>query len=79
MKPTVYIETPIVSYLVANPSNDLRVAAQQSIAREWWENEARGFDLFISGFVVEEASRGDPIAAGRQSCHVRRYSGARSK
>ncbi len=34
-KPSVYIETSIVSYLTARPSRDLVVAAQQTMTREW--------------------------------------------
>ena len=54
-KPTVYIETSIISYLAARINNDLRVAAQQFSTIEWWENEAHNFELYISGFVIEKA------------------------
>jgi hypothetical protein len=33
---TIYIETTIVSYLVAKPSRDLILAAHQKITQEWW-------------------------------------------
>jgi hypothetical protein len=33
------------------------------ITREWWTKQRPLFDLYISDFVVEEASRGDPAAA----------------
>ncbi len=36
MKPTVYVETSVVSYLMARPSRDLVIAANQAITREWW-------------------------------------------
>ena len=36
MKPQVYIETTIPSYLTAWPSRDLVRAAHQQITREWW-------------------------------------------
>ena len=39
MKEIVYIETTIVSYLVASPSRDLVLSAHQQITSEWWENE----------------------------------------
>jgi len=35
MKPTIYIETSIVSYLTAKPSNDIRVIANQNTTVEW--------------------------------------------
>ena len=34
MKPTVYIETSVISYLVARPSRDVVVAAYQEVTRE---------------------------------------------
>jgi len=37
MRPTVYIETTIISYLTARPSRDLIVAGHQQITVEWWE------------------------------------------
>ena len=63
MKSLVYIETTIVSYLTARPSNNLVTAGRQQLTRRWWENERGGYDLFISEFVVSEAEDGDPGAA----------------
>ena len=45
MKPKVYIETTIVSYLSASPSRDIVLAAHQQLTREWWAGRER-FDLF---------------------------------
>ncbi len=59
MKPTVYIETSIISCLTARPSNDVRVAACQNITTEWWEKQRENFELYISEFVIVEAARGD--------------------
>ena len=36
-KPTVCIETTVLSYLVAKPSRDLIVAAHQQTTQDWWE------------------------------------------
>lgn len=66
MKPSVYIETSLVSYLTAWPSRDLIVAARQQMTREWWENHRARFDLCVSPFVLREASRGDRQAAKRR-------------
>ena len=52
MKPKVYIETSIPSYLTARLSNDLRVAANQNTTTEWWETRRPSFELFISEFVA---------------------------
>lgn len=65
MKPSVYIETTIVSYLVAAPTKDLVQAAHQRVTREWWAERDR-FELFVSAAVVVEARRGDVTAAARR-------------
>ena len=62
MKPRVYLETTIPSYLTTWPSRDLIRAAHQQLTREWWDRRA-GFDLFISRSVVTECRAGDPDAA----------------
>ena len=63
MKPSVYIETSVVSYLTARPSRDVVVAAYQEITREWWSEARERFDLFASELVVAEAGAGDRDAA----------------
>jgi hypothetical protein len=66
MKPRLYLETTIPSYLVARRSRDLRLAADQETTEEWWETRRQDFELFISQAVVREVSRGDAsFAAGR--------------
>lgn len=62
-KPSVYVETSIVSYLTARPSRDLIIAAQQAITREWWRDAPERFVLVASELVLEEAAEGDPGAA----------------
>ena len=66
MKPRVYIETTIPSYLTAWQSPQLVMAANQQVTREWWQDRRDEFDLFCSELVVEEASAGDPDAAARR-------------
>ncbi len=66
MKCTVYIESSIVSYLTARPSNDIRVAANQNTTIEWWERRKQAFEAFVSEFVAAEVSEGDPNAAERR-------------
>lgn len=65
MKPKVYIETSIFSYLTAWRNPDLIMAANQEITKEWWENRDQ-YDLYLSAFVIQEASAGDPDAAKRR-------------
>jgi len=66
MKPTVYIETSIPSYLTARPSNDIRAMANQNATIEWWGNRRSEFDVFISEFVIIESSQGHPEASARR-------------
>ena len=65
MKPRVYVETTIPSYLTAWPSRDLLRAAHQQVTREWWDQRA-AFDLFISPLVLIECQAGDPTAAAER-------------
>ena len=46
MKPRVYVETSVLSYLTALPSRDLVRAAHQQITIEWWAIRER-FELFV--------------------------------
>ena len=64
-KSKVYIETTIVSYLVASPTADLIQAAHQQATRNWWAGRNR-FDLFVSRAVIAEAERGAHDAAARR-------------
>ncbi|MCP4698731.1 MAG: type II toxin-antitoxin system VapC family toxin [Gammaproteobacteria bacterium] len=66
MKPTVYIETSVVSYLASRPSSDVIIAGWQAISHDWWDNHRQRFDLRISVLVEEEISRGDESAAKRR-------------
>ncbi|MBI4024904.1 MAG: type II toxin-antitoxin system VapC family toxin [Verrucomicrobia bacterium] len=56
---TVYLETTIISYLIAKPSRDLIVAAHQQITREWWHIRRPLFACCISQVVLDEAALGD--------------------
>ena len=66
MKPRVYVEASVISYLTSRPSENLRNAARQLSCRLWWELRTSEFDPFISRLVLDEASRGDPVAAERR-------------
>jgi len=65
MKPRVYVETTIPSYLTAWRSRDLLRAAHQQVTREWWDRRA-AFDLFVSPLVLIECQAGDPTAAAER-------------
>ena len=63
MKPTLYLETTVPSYLTAWPSRDLIRAGHQQITKEWWRTRRAEFDIYISQFVLDEAAAGDAEAA----------------
>ena len=65
-KPKVYVETTVVSYLVARPSHDVTLAARQQATRQLWEEYSDHFEFIISNVVVGEVRAGDPIAAQRR-------------
>lgn len=66
MKPSVYIETTIPSYLTAWRSPELVMAANQEATRKWWDESRAKFELFISQLVIGEISNGDPEAVKRR-------------
>jgi predicted nucleic acid-binding protein len=63
---TIYIETTIVSYLVAKPSRDLILAAHQKITQEWWREERGNYRCVTSEEVLREVSLGDPAMSRRR-------------
>lgn len=66
IKPRVYIEPTVVSYLVARPSNNPILAARQEASRQLWEDYVDRFEFVISPIVRAEIQRGDPIAVQRR-------------
>jgi hypothetical protein len=63
MKPTVYIETSVVSYLTAWPSRDVIVFSHQQLTRDWWQTQRDHFEVLTSELVIAEAGAGDPAMA----------------
>lgn len=67
MKPKVYIETTVVSYLAARTSRDLLVAARQEATAELWSKLLTSeFVAYVSPLVHQEAERGDQEQARRR-------------
>ncbi len=71
MKPSVYLETTIVSLLTARPTRDLVQAAWQQVTQQWWQERREDFSIYASVFVTAEAGRGDPEAARRRLSALR--------
>ena len=65
-KATVYIETTIIGYLTSWPRKDPLVAGQQTLTREWWDQERNDYDLVTSAVVRSEAAAGDATAAAER-------------
>ena len=59
MKPKLYIENSIISYLTAEQSRDIITAARQALTRQWWNEKRLDYELYISEFVISEALAGD--------------------
>ncbi len=70
MKPRVYVETTVPSYLAAWPSRDLVRAAHQQLTREWWNRRRNDFELFVSQAVLKECK--GPVAAAERLSFIER-------
>ncbi len=55
----IFVETSVVSLLVARRSQDSDTAKRQTITRAWWRAR-NSFELFASTAVRDEAATGDP-------------------
>ena len=66
MSETVYIETSIVGYLTARPSNNLILMANSEVMREWWDSRRDQFSLYISQVVLDEVAQGDAEMAAKR-------------
>jgi predicted nucleic acid-binding protein len=65
-KPTVYLESSVVSYYAARPSRDLIAVARQEITRAWWDKHLHEYQVYVSEAVRDEVRRGDPAAAAER-------------
>ena len=63
MKPRLYLETTIPSYLVARRSVQARISADQQTTQEWWDFRRAEYDVFISELVLDESASGEPVMA----------------
>jgi hypothetical protein len=66
VKPRVYIETSVISFLTARPSRDLLVAAAQAWTEDWWRFHRPECEAFISEAVLREVREGDEEASLRR-------------
>ena len=73
MKPTLYMETSVVSYLAARNSKDPILAGQQASTHRWWKERRRGYEIFVSKLVWQEAFKGDKTARERRLKFLRPF------
>jgi predicted nucleic acid-binding protein len=62
-RPTLYIETSVVSYLASRPSRDPVTLRNQQLTHTWWNTRRHKYALFTSQTVLDEAAAGDPQMA----------------
>jgi hypothetical protein len=68
---SVYIETSVVSYLVARPSREPVTAWRQQLTHEWWVERRGLFACVISQEVIAEALEGDANMAAKRMAALR--------
>ncbi|MGD0252528.1 MAG: type II toxin-antitoxin system VapC family toxin [Verrucomicrobiota bacterium] len=68
---SVYIETSVVSYLVARPSREPVTAWRQQLTKEWWLERRGLFACVISQEVIAEALEGDASMVAKRMAALR--------
>ncbi len=71
MKPAIYIETTIPSYLTARPAGDVVLAAHHQLTRRWWKLRLGDFRAYTSQVVLDEAAEGNPGMARKRLAFLR--------
>lgn len=66
MNESVYIETSILGYLTARPTDNLILAANIKITQDWWNIRRDFFVLYASEIVEDEAGKGDKVIAAQR-------------
>ena len=66
IKPRVYVETTVVSYLVARLSANATVASRQQVTLQLWTEGSTELEFVVSDAVLDEVSQGDPTIAQRR-------------
>lgn len=72
MKQKIYIETSVVSYLVARASKNIVIAAHQASTLDFLDR-LNDYDVYISDIVIQEASKGDKNQAKRRNQEIERF------
>ena len=70
MKPRVYVETTVISYLTARPARDVVVAGHQQSTRDWWTTAADRYEFVVSELVVASLATLDATAEAETLAEV---------
>jgi predicted nucleic acid-binding protein len=65
-KPTIYVETSVISYLTNRPSTNAITLGRQLLTRQWWEAHRHKYDLSLSDYVLQELIAGDEAAVAKR-------------
>ena len=68
----IYIETSVVSYFIAELSDNITVSAHQLATKRMW-NYLPSYDVYISDTVVEEAGRGEVQQAKKRMLAISEF------
>jgi hypothetical protein len=69
-KKSLYIETTIPSYATAWDSRNPITFGRQEQTRHFWKHESQRYILYVSDYVVDECSDGNPDAAERRLAFI---------
>jgi hypothetical protein len=72
---SAYLETSIISYVVARPSRDVIVAGHQQTTQDWWANRRSEFECVVSQVVIDEASSFGRLGGGAKTTRDHRWPG----
>ena len=71
--PRVYLDPTVISYFVADPSTNAKLAAWQQESRRFWHDFQDRFVFVVSSTVLDEIRRGDAMQAKKRLAAVAQF------
>ena len=71
--PRVYLDPTVISYFVADPSANAKLAAWQQESRRFWHDFQDQFVFVVSSMVLNEIRRGDAMQAKKRLAAVAQF------
>ena len=71
--PRVYLDPTVISYFVADPSTNAKLAAWQQESRRFWHDFQDQFVFVVSDTVLDEIRRGDAMQAKKRLAAVAQF------